>query len=471
MSSYIKQVKISGHSLLEDATLEFAVPDGTKEGSGINYIVGQSGVGKSNFIDAVFRGGQPIAGLPNQRRQSINKVHFPYTTSLTSETGTSYVARGGTFVEIDTNNNKEPTRDFLYPVETITIPGVNGRAETIKQLKNRFGNVYRKTLRLSGSGEGRYNQIMSEIDDISSKPAKIVVIEEPEAYIDPENQLRLLKRLGELAKTKQVFISTHSPYIMDWEYLKNGASVTKINRLGSTSLFGNICNPILMEKIAKTGRRFPHLSGVESKNIFFSNKVLILEGQEDVGIVSRYLNDAGTDYDFSFFGYGAGSSSRIQSVLELCKKLGIQKTAALFDSDPKDDDSYYLESKAQYADYQIDKIDAEDIRDKYETVDGKPSLKKRGAFDQDGNPKNDDLTQDFDAKLKAILEYFKDSHTEGKYAEIRKEISRLTEEMKGYGKGSRAELVTRSEIDKLLLELMSMADKEAFQADDSTPRG
>lgn len=70
-------------------------------------------------------------------------------------------------------------------------------------------------------------------------------IDEPEICLHPKGQEKLLNALLEISKTKQVFITTHSPYFLASRYLKNvGLFIFKRN--GSSSLIESpSVNPLL----------------------------------------------------------------------------------------------------------------------------------------------------------------------------------------------------------------------------------
>ena len=58
-------------------------------------------------------------------------------------------------------------------------------------------------------------------DDANLKKPFFLFIDEPEICLHPKGQEKLLNALLEISKTKQVFITTHSPYFLSSPYLKN----------------------------------------------------------------------------------------------------------------------------------------------------------------------------------------------------------------------------------------------------------
>ncbi|MCX6752024.1 MAG: AAA family ATPase [Candidatus Nomurabacteria bacterium] len=392
------------HPLIDKCEIDFSLPDKEKEGSGINFIVGKSGAGKTAFLQVItFRDNSPLAKIDNSITVSASQLFDENNLEINK------LIRFGYFTD---KNISLLQKDYLSNSEEQEEVLSNGGLQKKLIAKDRFNRLYPKTVTNCGTGEAKFGILMHEIGEAYvDKPRHydIYYIEEPEAYLDPNTQIRLLKELAELAKTKQIFITTHSPYFIDWSYLENGASIIKLNKneQGNESFVGGFKNPDTAKLINKPGGRRPHLNGVETKNIFFSNKVFILEGQEDVGLISRYLNNSKIECDFTFFGYGAGGASKIEKILDLCHDLKIPKISVLFDNDDEGN-IHYKKCKEKYpSQYQIEKLLAEDIRDKYGE---KPKI---GAFsfnEKTGEcslePKSNKYGDDFREKIKSVIDYF-----------------------------------------------------------------
>lgn len=58
-----------------------------------------------------------------------------------------------------------------------------------------------------------YSQIDKAIDDEISKPI-LFFIDEPETFLHPQAQDKLLNSLERISKSSQIFITTHSPYLL-----------------------------------------------------------------------------------------------------------------------------------------------------------------------------------------------------------------------------------------------------------------
>ncbi len=406
---FIKEAQLKNHPLIHDCILSFSLPDNSNEGSGINYFVGVSGSGKTKYLDFLFHG---LRSGPSINRQ-VDRIERSLFEGLLIDEENKQLDGHAGFIEIISDSPKEPLEDHLFLTERTSIPTRTGVYKIIRQGKTRQNKSFQKNQRNSGTGEARYNSIFEQIDSVlKNERNKVVIIEEPEAFLDPLIQLKLLKKISELAKTKQVFVATHSPYIVDWKCLKNGASIFKVNRTNNESVIGHFCNPKIASLVDNPGNKRPHLNSVETKNIFFSNKVFIVEGQEDVGLITDYFFVNEIEYDFSFFGYGTGGASKIVSILEMCHALKIPKVVALFDYDEKERSVNFERCEKKYgSSYCILELEAEDIRDKFkETKDGLVQTHS-GAFEADKlnnvlGLKKDKYGVDFENKITEAINYF-----------------------------------------------------------------
>src|SRR5262249_55419801 len=132
---------------------------------------------------------------------------------------------------------------------------------------------------------------------------------------------------------------------------------------------------------------------------------LFVEGQEDVGIIKKWLTNNKIEHNFEIFGYGVASYSNIKIFLALAKDLGLSKVAALYDNG-KTVRTTYEEDKNNYPDYCLTILPTDDIRDKFDCKDTKI---KDGCFDGNGELKPD-KEKEFKKIMENIIEYFKTIH-------------------------------------------------------------
>jgi predicted ATP-dependent endonuclease of OLD family len=224
----------------------------------------------------------------------------------------------------------------------------------------------------------------------------ILVIDEPELSLSPQAQKNLAKLLAEEAMKRQIIITTHSPYFINWDDFGNGAKFvrTNINDDGSCSI-----NTLKQEKecgnktqyfdlLCNESWKRPHGFDLVAKEIFFSDKILLVEGQEDVGLLKKWLKTEykkGESYNppFEIFGYGADGVDNIPKLMEFAKDLGIKKVGILTDKLDDDKNKNIKEQAEKYA-YSFQELNTNDIRDKI-NIDNKKLLKL--IFVEDGVPK------------------------------------------------------------------------------------
>jgi len=205
-----------------------------------------------------------------------------------------------------------------------------------------------------------------------------LIIDEPELSLHPLAQKKLIKLIAECAEKRQIIISTHSPYFVSWEYLKNGATLNRVAKLGDTrSKIFTLQDYSKYNSLIKGANwQQPFLMDVASKEIFFQDNILFLEGQEDVGLLRKSFSDT----DINLFGYGVRGFSKFDLSLQLAKDLGIKKACVLLDKGYEEsEEKKRLEER--YSEYEILQSDKTDIRDK-EAYGG--MLAKEGYFDSDG---------------------------------------------------------------------------------------
>ena len=190
----------------------------------------------------------------------------------------------------------------------------------------------------------------------------------------------------EESRTKQIVISTHSPYFIDWTALSNQGALyrfskdssgrCRVHRLGEDSI-QCICN--ILNDIQK-----PHTLGQNAKEVFFlDDGVVVCEGQDDVVMLQRIAGQLDIRIDGELFGWGAGGSSNINMVLGMLEDLGFRRVVAIFDGNVIDQAS---DCSKQHPNYSVFTIPTEDIRDKDPVKEKGPvsgMVNKKGVLKDD----------------------------------------------------------------------------------------
>ena len=166
--------------------------------------------------------------------------------------------------------------------------------------------------------------------------------------------------LARFASDRQVIVTTHSPYFINWSDLAVGAKIYRLTQAPGGVDIGSL-SP---ETIVTLGRMIgdwqkPSLLDAVAREIFFADEVVFFEGPEDVGLVRKFTDD----YELPpvpAFGYGAGGAGNLRHFLRMATDLGIP-AAAIYDGDHVDAKE---EAKREFPDALIEILPTSDIRDK-----------------------------------------------------------------------------------------------------------
>lgn len=436
----IKNISILGYrGFGEKQELEFALPNGEK-GSGLTFLVGANNSGKTTVIEAIraFNGYEsPSFSIGKRNSRSNAKVELILTDengikctiktvddggSSTTKTPNSeflfYVLQSRRYVEYEFGKGEQSRRSYLsnnnklYSSRTSNLEGFYNRLFSMQKNKEIFdimlkkilgydiewtidqndnGNYYIKyTYKgISHSSEGVGDGIWSvfTICDAlyDSSINNTIVIDEPELSIHPNIQRNIMKILMEESKNRQIILSTHSPYFVNWESICNGASLIRTIK----ELNGNIKCYVLNKEIKikfeglMNDINNPHILGLDANEIFFlDDKIILVEGQEDIIIFNKISNLINKDFYGNFFGWGVGGASKMSVFLNLFESLGYKKIVAIYDGDKKEE----MEAdKTQFLNFKFVSLCTEDIRDKR----GRTITSKIGLTDIGGNLKDE----------------------------------------------------------------------------------
>ena len=214
----------------------------------------------------------------------------------------------------------------------------------------------------TGSGDGFINLFVILTSLYDAPPNSTIVIDEPEIALHPDVQQRLMKRLIFHSKNKQIIISTHSPYFIDLNLINNGAKIfrfykenenTNIYTIQSenTSKICKLLNPIEQ----------PYLQDIKSKEIFFLDKLILVEGPDDIYGYKSLFKKFNYKTSGNFYGWGVGGADRIEHLLSILSDLHYNKIVVILDNDKKE---LGENLSNQYPNYKIIVTEAKDIRNK-----------------------------------------------------------------------------------------------------------
>lgn len=144
--------------------------------------------------------------------------------------------------------------------------------------------------------------------DDDSSPTLLMAIEEPELYQHPPQMKYLAETLFKLAdENSQIILCSHSPYFIPSDNITT-LRIVRESSSPSESLVSQVSYENIAEKLntietkpilpsALVAKVSPTLSP-ELNEMFFSQKVIFVEGIEDVSILTTYLHLMGRYSDF-----------------------------------------------------------------------------------------------------------------------------------------------------------------------------
>lgn len=283
---------------------------------------------------------------------------------------------------------------------------------------------------ISEKGNGLQRAIMIALIQVyaqmlstgESKKPFFLFIDEPELYLNPQAQKILLSALRQISAKEQVFLVTHSPYFIDWEDYTNGARIGKAKRTDQGTEICWLDRPSSYSRLLGnyvSGWQQPQLLDVVSKEILFSEKLLFLEGQEDVGLIRKWSKDNDKKINFDIFGYGVGGFGKFATFIKLASDLGLEKVAVLYDNGSAETAKMQQDTNINIS-YKLLQLTANDIRDKFESCGvctecsahrynrcTSRTQTKSGGFNESGHGKKGTTEyDDFCTKFEEISTYF-----------------------------------------------------------------
>jgi predicted ATPase len=252
-----------------------------------------------------------------------------------------------------------------------------------------------------GLGDGLISLFVI-IDSLhDSQPDSVIVIDEPELSLHPQFQRRLRAVISEFAADRQVVYATHSPYLIDWSDVTNGASITRVYKTHAGTQLATPSSKTLRDfvSLGRGNQYNPHVLGTQAIEVFFlDGGVLLAEGQEDVVMLPTAIGQVGPPLDASFFGWGVGGAENMRKVCALMQELGYQSVAGVFDNDKGE---LAMELAGEFPQYSFICIPADDVRPKK----ARPQTEaKSGLLDESGILRPE-LKEQFEMAISRIREY------------------------------------------------------------------
>jgi AAA15 family ATPase/GTPase len=311
----------------------------------------------------------PFFGKSNTTRDSyISQIGFPPLRSSTLDPFTYRLFS----VEKNRNKFNEIMKEILNPVPEWSIDQTdNGQYF----LKIRKGDATHSS---EGLGEGLISLLYIVDALYDSKDGDVIVIDEPELSLHPAIQRKLSILLMKYSATRQIVISTHSPYFVGLDALMSGATVARVHLVKQQSVISQLSSDTANKIFGLlTNENNPHIFGIVAQEIFFiDDSVILVEGQEDVLFFKR-VESAITPLAGTFFGWGVGGADNMHSVASVLHELGFAKVVGILDANKS---SVAEKLKGFFPQYHFFAIPANDVRTKGATI-AKAGVK--GLLDDD----------------------------------------------------------------------------------------
>ena len=423
----ILNVKVKGiRSFKNLTTIDFAIPDGTNNGSGLNMLVGPNNSGKSSLIETLYLANNNLEMIPSSIRnsQSSNGVEIELNFDNGNNKKIISMQSNPAFINniyVDKRGEKiHDNRPFAYILSSKRNIGINlsthssswesflynngGHNYRQENLSNNIGGRFKNIIESnkeifdyelkkilgylpdwsldsidannlfisfkegttqhnnSGSGDGFINLFVILTSLYDAPPNSTIVIDEPELALHPDVQQRLIERLIFHSKNKQIIISTHSPYFINLNLLNYGAKIFRFYKENENKSVYTI-KPEHISSINSLLNTIeqPYLQDIKSKEIFFLDKLILVEGPDDIYGYQSLFKKFNYTTSGNFYGWGVGGADRIEHLISLLDDLHYKKIVILLDNDKKE-----LGKKLStlYPNYKVFIIDAKDIRNK-----------------------------------------------------------------------------------------------------------
>jgi len=466
--SYAKSLSILGlRGFSSKEELRFAVPNGNT-GSGLTILVGPNGGGKSTILEAL-RAISSTQGVSFSEGRRNREADSEVSIAVCLRDGTLHELRtihGGSATERTPSSAFElpwytvPGRRLFDPIfgrgeydvtsylrnqdPTSTRRGQNNEfaarmSHALNRKREEFNAVLEEvvtpapdwTIELN-DGDQYYIRVKEGVNSHSSEglgegivsvlfvvdalyesvPGQLIAIDEPELSLHPPLQRRLLKVLARYAEEVQIVYATHSPYLVDFDHIINGAEVARVHRVQGSSRISQLSRATAGQLAGLLMNvNNPHILGTNAREALFQEDGLVLvEGQEDVThfpliltdlVEQQRLSQAQTAVlEESLFGWGVGGAGNMKVIATLLLELGFDKVVGILDAN---EIGKLDELRGVCERYLFDAIPADDVR----TKDSQAARKEvQGLLDEGKKIRKDylDETTELFSRVGSYLE-------------------------------------------------------------------
>lgn len=163
-------------------------------------IVGPSGGGKSTIAKLLAGFYDPAEGEILYRGTNLKNIPF---SQLMEEV--SFVSQDNYLFDMSIMENIRIGRKEATDEEVIEAAKLSGCHDFIMKLENGYDTRAGDVGKFLSGGERQRITIARAM----MKPAKVIILDEATAYVDPENEQMIQQAIGELVKDKMLIVVAH----------------------------------------------------------------------------------------------------------------------------------------------------------------------------------------------------------------------------------------------------------------------
>ncbi|KAA0020486.1 AAA family ATPase [Salinicola corii] len=305
------------------ASKDFSEEAEENKNSALGQLLSRAIRAKVNFTDKV-------TSLREEVRESYRKILQEEQNVLSSISGSlesklKLWANPGATARVLWKNDADKSIKIEEPFAHIQI-GEKGFESELA----RFGHGMQRSYLLT---------LLQELADVEdeSAPTLVMAIEEPELYQHPPQARYLSEVLQELTDdNSQILVCSHSPYFIPSDDFHNVRMVKEVGT-PSQSIVTSLTYSDLSKELVDAGEKAVKETGMIAKlyptlrpeisEMFFSRRLVLVEGIEDVAYLSSYIELMGRLSDFRRFGFHiipVGGKNELIKPLAITKLLNIE---------------------------------------------------------------------------------------------------------------------------------------------------
>ncbi|MDR2991924.1 MAG: ATP-binding protein [Burkholderiaceae bacterium] len=419
----LKLLEVYGlRGFAEKQTLRFSVPNGER-GSGLTILVGANNAGKSTAIEALraialWNGQNPSFSVGKRNHDAGDQIFIRIVGDDNRETTIKSIRSGSSETEISKTNkeiesgallvlpsrrvfnpyfSRAPTSRSHYmaqmqsqPIRSSSLDPFTSRLFEIEKNRDSFDDELRKVIdpvpnwsidqmdtgqhflkirkgntthSSEGLGEGLVS-LLYIIDALyDAKDGHTIAIDEPELSLHPALQRKLAALFMEHSRTRQIILSTHSPYFACLEALANGGTIARVHVVNETSKISQLTTSTAQAILGlMKNQNNPHILGLNAQEVFFiEDQVILVEGQEDVIFFQRVQEEIKIPLAGTFFGWGVGGAENMEKIAAVLNDLGYSKVVGILDANRA---NLVAELTTKFPTYHFFAIPTNDVRTK-----------------------------------------------------------------------------------------------------------